>query len=256
VIAVSRGLEYRFIVSGRAILSKLDHSPLEKTETPRLTMMTCIGHWDPIQRDYDERLWVVAEPPEIAEQTIAHQAEQTRLAAEQHARVVARATATAEARAASQATATAGALAKPTVATAVGPAVAPEPAARPPLAQAGVAFRDPAIQSRDGRQATIRGLVATPVDRNLHVWLFTRQLDNGPWYSATAEIVPSADGTWESEIVLEGAIGTRHEIRVGTVNAEALLALQRHLAESPGQPLAQLPEGFLGETTLSVTRNR
>jgi hypothetical protein len=36
-----------------------------------LTLMTCAGTWNPLTRDYSDRLWVVAEPPEAAAATIA-----------------------------------------------------------------------------------------------------------------------------------------------------------------------------------------
>ena len=75
VVAVSRGLEYRFVVSGMLVLSKDDSSPMLATPAPRLTLMTCIGAWNPLTRDYSHRLWVVAEPPELAQVTIAANAE-------------------------------------------------------------------------------------------------------------------------------------------------------------------------------------
>jgi hypothetical protein len=252
VIAVSRGLEYRFVVSGRAILPKDDHSPMVKTETPRLTLMTCIGRWDPILRDYDERLWVIAEPPELAEQTIANQAALTRQAAAEHAQVAAQATARAQATAESRATATAEELARPTAT----PSPPAGPTARPQPARAGVAFRDPAIQSKDGRQATVRGRVATPFQPDLRLWLFTRQLEDGPWMPVQEAIAPRADGTWEAEIGLEGKAGTRYELRVGPVDAESLRLLQRYVQENPGRPLVDLPDGFLAEAAVVVTRNR
>jgi LPXTG-site transpeptidase (sortase) family protein len=71
VIATSRGEEYRFVVSQKEVLPANDTSPMDETDTPRLTLMTCTGVWNPVARDYSERLWVIAEPPELAAQTIA-----------------------------------------------------------------------------------------------------------------------------------------------------------------------------------------
>jgi LPXTG-site transpeptidase (sortase) family protein len=75
VTAVSRGLEYKFVVSERILRPNDDSSPMDPTPTPRLTLMTCAGTWNPLTRDYSHRIWIVAEPPELAEATIAAQAE-------------------------------------------------------------------------------------------------------------------------------------------------------------------------------------
>src|SRR5207237_239287 len=45
--------------------------PIEPSDEPRLTLMTCSGVWDPVRRDYSHRLWVIAEPPELASATLA-----------------------------------------------------------------------------------------------------------------------------------------------------------------------------------------
>jgi LPXTG-site transpeptidase (sortase) family protein len=62
VIANSRGQPYTFVVSQTQVLPEDDASPTVPTSSPRLTLMTCAGDWDPITRDYPERLWVIAEP--------------------------------------------------------------------------------------------------------------------------------------------------------------------------------------------------
>jgi hypothetical protein len=67
----SRGLPYEFTVSRKFTGSNTDSSPIQPTDTPRLTLMTCAGIWNPFTRDYSERLWVIAEPPDLAAQTIA-----------------------------------------------------------------------------------------------------------------------------------------------------------------------------------------
>jgi LPXTG-site transpeptidase (sortase) family protein len=71
VIATSRGEQYRFVVSQKEVLPSDDTAPVQDTDTPRLTLMTCAGTWNPLARDYTDRLWVIAEPPELAAATIA-----------------------------------------------------------------------------------------------------------------------------------------------------------------------------------------
>lgn len=83
VIATSRGLDYRFIVSEVAVRPFDDVAPTAQTATPRLTLMTCAGLWSVLRQDYSHRLWVVAEPPELAEQTIRANAERAAEAARQ-----------------------------------------------------------------------------------------------------------------------------------------------------------------------------
>jgi LPXTG-site transpeptidase (sortase) family protein len=64
IVANSRGETYQFVVSETHVLPKDDTSPTLPTDDARLTLMTCAGEWDPITRDYSERLWIVAEPAE------------------------------------------------------------------------------------------------------------------------------------------------------------------------------------------------
>jgi LPXTG-site transpeptidase (sortase) family protein len=71
VIASSRGETYDFVVSQKQVLPEDDVSPTGETSTPRLTIMTCAGDWNPLTRDYPDRLWVIAEPPDAAAATIA-----------------------------------------------------------------------------------------------------------------------------------------------------------------------------------------
>jgi LPXTG-site transpeptidase (sortase) family protein len=66
VIARSRGETYEFVVSQTQVLPEEDMSPTEPTATPRLTLMTCAGDWNPLTRDYPQRLWVVAKPTDAA----------------------------------------------------------------------------------------------------------------------------------------------------------------------------------------------
>jgi LPXTG-site transpeptidase (sortase) family protein len=62
IVASSRGEQYHFVVSDKQVLPEDDTSPVEPTTSPRLTLMTCAGTWNPITQDYSERLWVIAEP--------------------------------------------------------------------------------------------------------------------------------------------------------------------------------------------------
>jgi LPXTG-site transpeptidase (sortase) family protein len=109
ITAVSRGLPYSFVVSRTFESTNDDKAPIEPGDDTRLTLMTCAGIWNPFTHDYSQRLWVIAEPPEQAAQTIASAA----------------ATATAEATAGVATTATALAL-EPT-ATPVPPPFVGEP---------------------------------------------------------------------------------------------------------------------------------
>jgi len=90
VTATSRGLPYEFVVSRIVRSSNTDTEPMQPDEDdPRLTLMTCAGIWNPITRDYSERLWVIAEAPEAAEATI------TRVSATSTAEAIATGTAVA-----------------------------------------------------------------------------------------------------------------------------------------------------------------
>lgn len=71
VLAAAHGINQRYIVSEIRTLPGNDITPLEPTETPRLTLMTCTGTWNPLTGDYSHRVWVIAEPPEQARATLA-----------------------------------------------------------------------------------------------------------------------------------------------------------------------------------------
>jgi LPXTG-site transpeptidase (sortase) family protein len=72
ITAVSRGLPYKFVVSQTFDGPNTDATPMQPDDDAKLTLMTCAGVWNPITHDYSERLWVVAEPPDQAEVTIAN----------------------------------------------------------------------------------------------------------------------------------------------------------------------------------------
>ncbi|MCA1648140.1 MAG: sortase, partial [Chloroflexi bacterium] len=71
ITATSRGLPYSFVVSRTFESTNQDSTPLQPADDGRLTLMTCAGIWNPFTHDYSQRLWVIAEPPEQAAQTIA-----------------------------------------------------------------------------------------------------------------------------------------------------------------------------------------
>jgi LPXTG-site transpeptidase (sortase) family protein len=62
IVAISRGVEYQFDVTQTLVSAADDSTPTDPSDTPRLTLMTCTGTWDPLTRSYSERLWIVAEP--------------------------------------------------------------------------------------------------------------------------------------------------------------------------------------------------
>jgi LPXTG-site transpeptidase (sortase) family protein len=66
ITASSRGATYNFVVTATQELPEDDTSPTEATATPRLTLMTCAGQWNPVAQDYSDRLWIVAQPPDAA----------------------------------------------------------------------------------------------------------------------------------------------------------------------------------------------
>ncbi len=65
VIANSRGQNYDFVITDIEVLPKDDTSPTLPTSSPRLTLMTCTGEFDPLTGEYPDRLWVVAEPSDV-----------------------------------------------------------------------------------------------------------------------------------------------------------------------------------------------
>ena len=285
VVAVSRGLDYHFVVSETSVRPEDDLEPTQKTDTPRLTMMTCTGTWNPITQDYSHRLWVVAEPPELAEATIAANAERE---AQANAEREARANAEREARAAAEAAAappTPEPAAVPEPAVALPPPATAEPqltlpapvsavqaipaatatrTVAPPsptpvrrLPSAGLAIQTMSLDSRVARRLLVKGTRASPMDPGLHVWLFARpEVDGGRWTPYPREIVPRPDGTWEAQLDLGGPPNVRQELHVGVVDAETQAVLLRYVADHPNEPLGDLPNSFSDEVAIVVTRTR
>jgi LPXTG-site transpeptidase (sortase) family protein len=71
IIARSRGEAYTFVVTETTVLPQDDTSPTVSTVTPRLTLMTCTGTFNPLTRDYPDRLWVIAEPTGATAESVA-----------------------------------------------------------------------------------------------------------------------------------------------------------------------------------------
>lgn len=276
VVAVSRGVEYRFIVSSTVVLPNGDSGPTFETSAPRLTLMTCVGRWNPLTNDYSHRLWVVAEPPELARKTIVANAE--RAAAEAAATagaagasslsgggLPAAASGAADSQTASSegeragravaaaASATSNDRSSPGGGQAEPASVGQASSGGPPAA--GLVIREPAPDAAVTSRFEVKGTRATPVDRALHVWLFVRaELEGSRWYPYPKEIEATADGSWSVTLDLGGPARLRHELRIGVVNDQTRAALLAQLAERPNEPLQDLPEGFWEEANLTVTR--
>jgi LPXTG-site transpeptidase (sortase) family protein len=184
ITAISRGLPYSFVVTRSFASSNTDASPIAQLDDTRLTLMTCAGLWNPITRDYPERLWIIAEPPEQARVSIANAA----------------ATATVEATLGIPATATASA-GVPLTATALAlatPTPAPTPYAGEPSLAGGIgntranlerAF-GPATGETSGKLVVFR-----PTGRDVHV-LFTPD----PARAALMAVFPSQPMPFDAAI--------------------------------------------------------
>jgi hypothetical protein len=288
VVATSRGLEYRFVVSEVAVRPYDDVQPTQPTTTPRLTMMTCTGTWSIARQDYSHRLWVVAEPPELAQQTIQANAEKAAQAAHE-AEAAAAARATHEAETVAMDSSPASSTVPPTPeATPVPSSGRPDPAAEPadpaveptdpinesaaptPEATAiampaaspapdqgtmvpGIVVEAPTDGAPVSQRLVVRGRRTTDAPAGASLWLIVRaDVAGSRWYALDRPLDVRPDGAWEATIELGGSAGIHHEIRVGAVDAMAEAALRRHATEHPGQPLDDLPAGFQAGARVTV----
>jgi hypothetical protein len=265
VVATSRGLEYRFVVSDLSVRPYDDLQATQPSTTPRLTMMTCTGTWSFARQDYSHRLWVVAEPPELAQQTIQANAERAAQAArEAEAAAAARATHEAEIQSAppSEVVATPVEPEMPAPPAALSPpetAPAPTTPLVPPeggeMLTPSIAIDAPADGAGVPRRLVVRGRRTAEAPSGLSLWLVVRaDLEGSRWYALDRPLDVKPDGAWEASIELGGAAGLRHEIRVGTVDAAAEAQLQKHAREQPGRPLDDLPTGFQTGARVTVQR--
>lgn len=227
VVAISRGLPYQFVVSEVMVLPGDDSRPLQPTDEPRLTLMTCAGEWDPIGHDYSHRLWVVAEPPEQAARTLAG--------------------------APGPLTRTLG-LDGP-LAIQPPPLLGDSPKERAPdvaeaeaadaLEPAGVAILEPADGASVEARLTVRGIRTEEGDPRAPLWLVVRaEVAGSRWYAYGEPLALRPDRTWEVSLELGGTAGIRHTIVVAPVDPDTDARLRRHAAEQPGQPLDALPPPF------------
>jgi hypothetical protein len=236
VIAVSRGLEYRYIVSETMVLSGDDSIPIQPTDESRLTMMTCSGEWNPIEHDYSHRLWVVAEPVELAEATLkdGKPGPLTRQLG----------------------LAPALTLLPPAN---LGPspkdmAAAPDAADAPPIAPT-VEFLTPDDGTRVGAQVTVQGRLTDDADRNAPLWLAVRaEIEGSRWYLYSAPLDVDEDGSWTANLELGGEAGVQHTIVVASVDAATNARLRRHVQQRPGEPLSLLPDAFDEGARVTVVR--
>jgi sortase (surface protein transpeptidase) len=83
IVASSRGEDYDFVVTETQVLPSEDPSPTLPTDTPRLTLMTCAGDFNPLTGEYPDRLWVIAEPAAIVAARTSLQEHRTPTAAVQ-----------------------------------------------------------------------------------------------------------------------------------------------------------------------------
>ncbi|MCC6178074.1 MAG: sortase [Chloroflexi bacterium] len=272
VTAVSRGMEYPFVVSEVAILPNDDSSPLDPTDDPRLTMMTCAGTWDPIAHDYSHRLWVLAEPPELAAATIASGIRRL-----QHDPTVASGEDTVRDRAAADAAGYLGPSPKEVWRSPAGRHL-PGSVPATDAIHAGEAGEDPdggvadvpdtsqepagmeIVAPTDGesveRRLTVQGRRTADASPDAaHVWLAVRaQVEGSRWYFYPRELDLDADGRWSADLELGGPAGINHELRVAAVDAATDATLRRQLTEHPSEPLATLPDGFRRFARIVVTR--
>jgi LPXTG-site transpeptidase (sortase) family protein len=77
IVANSRGKNYDFVVTQTQTLPKDDVSPTLPADSPRLTLMTCAGEFNPLTGEYADRLWVVAEPVDLVTTRAARRASAT-----------------------------------------------------------------------------------------------------------------------------------------------------------------------------------
>jgi Sortase domain len=264
VVAISRGLEYRFVVSEITVRPHDDVEPTLPTTTPRLTLMTCTGGWSIVRQDYSHRLWVVAEPAELAQQTIRANAERAAMAARE-AEAAAALRATHEAAVAASTPVPEAAEARQTPPPVVGstPSSPPSPLADAPTSEPaaeasaaspasdgaarapGVFIDSPGDGGSVARRATIRGRHTSVGDPDAGLWLFVRAAVEGSrWYAYGSPLEPDRRGNWQVELEIGGPPGVQHEIRVGVVDTADGASLRRHSAERSGQPLDDLPGSF------------
>ncbi|MCC7369701.1 MAG: sortase [Chloroflexi bacterium] len=236
VIAVSRGLEYRYVVSETMLLPGDDSIPIQPTDEPRLTLLTCAGEWNPVEHDYSHRLWVVAEPAELAEASLKGErpgplTRQLGLAPPLTLLPPANL----------------GPSPKEAVVTAT-PEDAPEP-------ESTIELLAPDDGAHVGERVTVAGRLTDAADASQPVWLAVRaDVEGSRWYLYAEPLLPDADGEWSASLELGGAPGIRHTIVAAQVDPATNARLQRQARQRPGEPLSILPDAFEQGARITVVR--
>jgi LPXTG-site transpeptidase (sortase) family protein len=239
IIATSRGLEYRYVVSETMLLPNDDSIPVQPTDDSRLTLMTCAGEWDPINHDYSHRLWVVAEPPELAEKTL-------------------------EGGEPGPLTRQLGLAPPATILAPIAQGPAPKELAPPadddmqgePVAsEAGAEIVQPDDGALVGTRVSVQGRRTEAADPKAPLWLVVRaEIEGSRWYLYERPLAVRADGTWEASPDLGGGPGVRQTIVVAAVDAATDARLRRQVSQHPGEPLPILPDAFASGARVTVTR--
>jgi len=237
IVATSRGLDYHFIVSETMVLPNDNGLPMEPGDSPRLTLMTCSGEWNPITHDYSHRLWVVAEPLEQAELTLAGApgplARQLGLAPPPTPR----------------ASADVGPSSKDTAPEA--DVASTDASAESP----GVLIHEPADDALVGRQVTVRGVRTDAADPSEPLWLVVRaDVEGSRWYLYQQPLDVKPDGSWAVGLELGGEAGVRQTIVVAPIDSTTDRLLRRHVASHRGEPLPSLPPAFEAGAQVTVER--
>jgi LPXTG-site transpeptidase (sortase) family protein len=228
IVATSRGLAYQFVVSEVMELPEGDSLPVQPTDEPRLTLMTCTGEWDPVTLNYSHRLWVVAEPPEAAELTLS--GELPGPLTRQLGLLPPAAPVVSE---------------EPGLPSKAAVVAEPETEAVAELVAPSVAIDAPAEGGTIGSSAMVRGRLLDPGARERPLWLLARaEIEGSRWYPYGAPLTVSPDGTWEASVEIGGSVGVRHTFVVAPVEAATDARLRRHVAQRPGEPLSILPDAF------------
>jgi LPXTG-site transpeptidase (sortase) family protein len=236
VIAVSRGLAYHFIISEIMVLPGDDSIPLQPTGEPRLTLLTCTGDWDPAGLDYSHRLWVVAEPAELADATLrdGKPGPLTRQLGLAPALTI-------------LPPADLGPSPKETIAA----AFEADDVQTGPL----VELLSPGDGTLVDARVTVRGRLTDDADPTQPVWLAVRaEIEGSRWYLYGDPLATDADGAWSASLELGGAGGIRHTIVAAPVDAATGDQLRRHAHQRPGEPLSLLPDAFEQGARVTVQR--
>jgi hypothetical protein len=119
----------------------------------------------------------------------------------------------------------------------------------------GLQIQSPADGAQVPPSAVIRGNQRRPTPPGRHLWAFVKAVvPDARWYAwHRGEILPGVDNAWGIDLYLGGTTGTRHEVRIGTVDDARHAELSTVLATYPDQPLPDLPADFVQEAQVTVT---